>query len=152
MVAYAFYAKSCSPDGATDMVTSLIIPSFPGFLCRELCLSQVTIGKTTYVCVTLGPLNWFGNGTSLRVSSTPTADEISSVNIRNGKHYVNNWKSMNTSLCLFLSPAAPRLTAWSDDNYAHDIALSKLQIPFMGGAGMGVTVSSMGKLSYQVVF
>lgn len=34
--------------------------------------------------------------------------------------------------------------------YSRDFALSKLSIPFAAGAGMGVTVSSMGKMSYQV--
>ena len=41
-------------------------------------------------------------------------------------------------------------SAWSDPEYARDIALSRLGVPFAAGAGMGVTVSSMGKLSYQV--
>jgi hypothetical protein len=39
--------------------------------------------------------------------------------------------------------------AWGAVDYVHDNALSKLQIPFAAGSGMGITVSSMGKLSYQ---
>jgi hypothetical protein len=44
---------------------------------------QVSVGNKTYVCVTMSPLNWYNNGTYLRVASEPRADEISSVNIRN---------------------------------------------------------------------
>lgn len=37
-------------------------------------------------------------------------------------------------------------------DYGSDAALSKLQIPFQAGAGLGVTVSSMGRLSYQSAY
>lgn len=34
--------------------------------------------------MSLSPLDWYGNGTYLRVAATPVADSVSSVNVANG--------------------------------------------------------------------
>lgn len=41
---------------------------------------------------------------------------------------------------------------WSSTEYHRDTALAKLKVPFEVGSGMGITVASMGKLSYQTAF
>lgn len=49
---------------------------------------QVRIGHDTYVCVTLGPLNWVkqsANGSYLRTAAKVVADDLSSVRIRECK-------------------------------------------------------------------
>ena len=44
------------------------------------------------------------------------------------------------------------MIAWTQIDYERDSALSKIGVNFTDGHGMGVTISSMGKFSYQKVY
>lgn len=87
--------------------------------------NKVTIGRQTYICLTLSRLNWYHNGTYMRIASEPTADQLSSIAIG---------------------------SAWASADYDLDTALYKLKVPFNEGEGLGVSVESMGKMSYQKAF
>lgn len=48
----------------------------------EHCIAlQVTIGSDTYVCITLGPLDWNNTGSYLQIAATLQADKLSSVKV-----------------------------------------------------------------------
>lgn len=97
------FVRCCLPSGASNKVFAF---------------------KETYVCVSLGPLNWYEEFTIpyLKLSTTPKADEFSAINIHN---------------------------SWTAADYGSDAALVKLQVNSTTvGNGMGIVVESMGKLSF----
>jgi len=90
--------------------------------------NQVSAGEATYVCITLSPLKWgvdAGAGKYLRIPSKVTADEFTRINVGN---------------------------AWTSTDYATDAITSKLAVSATEGAGVAVSVSSMGVTSYQHVY
>mmetsp|Transcript_12554 Transcript_12554/g.12640 ORF Transcript_12554/g.12640 Transcript_12554/m.12640 type:complete len:319 (-) Transcript_12554:146-1102(-) len=97
----------CKPDGVSD---------------------KITLGKTTYVCITVGPLKWYAqpSTTYLKVSTTVKADELSRLNVHN---------------------------SWTDANYSRDALIGKLgEMNTTDSYGVGVTIGSMGILSYQKAY
>jgi uncharacterized surface anchored protein len=84
----------------------------------------VYIGIKTYVCVTISPLKWDGNTTYIHMNSELISDNFNSININN---------------------------SWTSKNYNDDSLISKLP-NIEESNGIGVSISSMGLMSYQKVY
>lgn len=100
------------------------------FPLSEACMpadatNSVTIDGNTYVCVTIQPLKFNSSGTYLRQSSVVKADNFTAINIKGA------WNS----------------TAWSSD-----AVMTKLGVKEAASYGIGVTVESMGIISYRRIY
>jgi len=139
-----YIAIGCMPDGHSNKV--LFINSYIAQTHNQSMNSvkQVTLGKDTYVCVVLGPLDWVENPvtTYLKLPTEPTADRITRIRIGNCEC------SAVTALFYFICLL---FLAWTHTNYTLDSATKKLNVSFDSGHGVGVTVSSMGVTSFQKV-
>ena len=88
----------------------------------------VVVGSNTYVCLVVAPLVWIAPGTYnnsglyARSANTFKADEISSINIRQ---------------------------SFTDVDYNNDIIMQTFGIYPGPNTGVGITIESMGVLSYQ---
>lgn len=84
----------------------------------------VYIGIKTYVCITIAPLTWDGNVTYLNMNSELISDKFNSININN---------------------------SWSSSSYKDDSLISKFP-NYEESNGIGVSISSMGLMSYQKAY
>ena len=88
---------------------------------------KVTLGLKTFVCLTIGPLNWGStSGTFLRTAAQFIADNRSSISIEE---------------------------SWTAKAYTNDTALTKFGIDASTpGRGLGVAIESMGIASNQKAY
>eukprot|EP01039_Chlorochromonas_danica_P000767 gene767-832_t len=88
---------------------------------------KVTVGKDTYVCIYLGPLDWGTGGQYYRLATTVKADQFSRIRVPN---------------------------SWTSKTYWNDTLLGSLSIydQETPGVGLAVTVGSMNVLSYQRIY
>eukprot|EP01038_Epipyxis_sp_PR26KG_P008170 gene8170-11055_t len=86
---------------------------------------QVTIGQKTYICLYLAPTRWNTTGQYLRIATTFKADEVTSIRVPN---------------------------SWTSQYYNNDTLMDSLLISEESGQGLGVTVGSMGVLSFQRIY
>ena len=90
--------------------------------------TNIKVGSSTYVCLNIAPLIWISQGSFnnsglfARSPNTVKADTVSSLNVKQ---------------------------AWTSEDYNDDIPMQTFGIYPSPGSGLGVSVESMGILSYQ---
>lgn len=87
--------------------------------------NSVTIDSDTYVCVTIQPIKFNSSGTYLRQSSVVKADNFTAVSIKG---------------------------AWNSTTWSSDAVMTKLGVKEAASYGIGITVESMGIISYRRIY
>ena len=90
--------------------------------------TNIKVGSNTYVCLNIAPLVWISQGSFnnsglfARSANSVKADTVSSLNVKQ---------------------------TWTSEDYNDDIPMQTFGIYPSPGSGLGVSVESMGILSYQ---
>lgn len=113
----------------------------------------MAVGENTYVCVNIAPIDWNEQGTYLSVSKTLIADELSSIAVQDCESLCS--ACALCECCLFYQMPFP---AWTSKSYQNDTLLQHFNISFRNqtsinyGAGLAISVSSMGVISQQHIY
>lgn len=109
--------------------------------------TQITIEKKTYLCLYLASVNFTTTGKYLLVPTKAKADTMTKIKVPQCTAFTSFYSTFVLILYVVF-------VAWTSTAYRNDTLMQRINLDqqYDAGVGLGVTIASMGVLSYQRIY